>query len=270
MIEKIYKTKSGNIHYWISNKIDNTKYTLVFLHDLALDHQIFNKQIKYFEDKLNILAWDAPGHAASRPFSFNFSLKDEADWLHEIIENEKIEKPIIIGEATGGYVAQIYAHKYSNSIKGLISIDSTPLQKKYYSSIRLFLLNQIDFLYKISPWNALVETQSDITSKSVYGRDIAKDMMKEYDGNKKYYVALNDYGNKIVVDAIKDNISYSIKCPALLICGLKDNGFSLKVNKKWHEDSGIPIRLIKGAGRHSNMDSPRQINAYIEGFVDSL
>ena len=37
MIEKTYATPKGDIHYWISEKITNKQYTLVFLPGLTAD-----------------------------------------------------------------------------------------------------------------------------------------------------------------------------------------------------------------------------------------
>ena len=85
MIEKIHSTRCGEIHYYI-NKIEREEKTLVFLPGLTADHRLFDKQIEYFEDKYNVLVWDAPGHASSWPFSFDFSLADKATSLIEIMD----------------------------------------------------------------------------------------------------------------------------------------------------------------------------------------
>jgi len=56
--------------------------------------------------------WDAPGHAASWPFAFDFDLMDKARWLDGILEQEGITKPVIVGQSMGGYVGQAYAQTY--------------------------------------------------------------------------------------------------------------------------------------------------------------
>ena len=63
MVEKIYKTPLGAIHYWV-NIPDINKITLIFLPGLTADYRLFEKQIEYFENKYNVFVWDAPGHAA--------------------------------------------------------------------------------------------------------------------------------------------------------------------------------------------------------------
>ena len=95
MIEKIHKTRCGDIHYWISDTVNNDNVTLMFLPGLTADHRLFEKQIEYFESKCNVFVWDAPAHADSWPFSFDFTLKDKAVWLNEIIDNENISDTVI-------------------------------------------------------------------------------------------------------------------------------------------------------------------------------
>ena len=77
--QEILKTASGVIHYWTSES-DPGKQTLVFLPGLTADHHLFDKQIEAFEKEFDLLTWDAPGHAASRPFRLDFSLMDKAVW----------------------------------------------------------------------------------------------------------------------------------------------------------------------------------------------
>ena len=110
MIEKVYSTPCGVIHYWVSDNTDNNDISLVFLPGLTADHRLFNKQIEYFEGKHNVLVWDAPGHAASWPFQLNFTLMDKAKWLAEILKTEGMKRPVIVGQSMGGYVGQALQH----------------------------------------------------------------------------------------------------------------------------------------------------------------
>ena len=96
MKESTYQTPCGTIHYWSSIlSLDTT--TLVFLPGLTADHRLFDKQVEHFVEKYNIIVWDAPAHASSWPFRFEFDLFDKAKWLNGILEKEEIIKPIIIG-----------------------------------------------------------------------------------------------------------------------------------------------------------------------------
>ena len=68
MKEKTHHTRCGTIHYWASVP-NQDAITLVFLPGLTADHRLFDKQIQYFEDKYNVIVWDAPAHASSMAVS---------------------------------------------------------------------------------------------------------------------------------------------------------------------------------------------------------
>ena len=146
MTEKIFETNLGSIHYWI-NEIDNNKSTLIFLSGLTADHRLFEKQIEFFESKFNCIVWDAPAHGKSRPFKLEFSMEDIATYLYKILEIEKIENGIFIGQSLGGYIAQVFMELYPNFASGFVSIDSCSLKRKYYTQLEISLLKKTKWMY---------------------------------------------------------------------------------------------------------------------------
>lgn len=270
MIEKTYGTKSGTIHYW-TNEIKADDPALVFLPGLTADHRLFDKQIEYFEEKSNVFVWDAPGHAASWPFAFDFDLADKARWLDEILKKEEIHSPIIIGQSMGAYVGQMYAQLYPEKLKAFISIDSAPLQRKYYTGVELWLLKKMEPVYYYYPWKSLLKSGTNGVAVTEYGRQLMHEIMMTYDGDKKRYAELSGHGFKMLADAVEKKLPYEIKCPALLICGEKDKaGSCIRYNKAWHEDTGIPIEWIENAGHNANTDKPEVINHLIEKMLNGV
>jgi len=270
MIEKTYETKSGTIHYW-TNTINEDKPTLIFLPGLTADHRLFDKQIEYFEEKCNVFVWDAPGHAASWPFEFDFDLTDKARWLDEILTTENIHYPVIVGQSMGAYVGQMYAQIYPEKLKGFISIDSAPLQRKYYTGAELWLLKKMEPVYYYYPWKALLKSGTNGVAVTEYGRKLMHEIMMTYDGDKKRYAEISGHGFKMLAEAVEKELPYEIKCPALLICGEKDKaGSCIRYNKAWHKNTGIPIEWIGGAGHNANTDKPEIINELIEKTIKQL
>lgn len=271
MTEKTYKTNCGTIHYWIGNEGKSNSPALVFLPGLTADHRLFDKQIEYFENKYNVFVWDAPGHAASYPFEFSFSLSEKAKWLDEILSTENINNPVIIGQSMGGYVGQAYAELFPEKLKGFISVDSAPLQRKYLTGIELWLLKRMEPVYKHYPWKSLLKSGTNGVAVSEYGRKLMYDMMMTYNGNQERYAKIAGHGFKILAEAIEADLPYEIKCPALLICGEKDHaGSCIRYNKAWNKNAGIPLIWIKNAGHNSNTDAPKEINKLIEEFVTQI
>lgn len=268
MDEKIYKTALGDIHYWIS-WIDCENVTLVFLPGLTADHRLFDKQIEYFENKYNVFVWDPPAHGASWPFSFEFDLMDKAKWLDDIFEQEDIRYPVIVGQSMGGYVGQAYAELYPDKLKGFVSIDSAPLQRKFVTGLEIHLLKKMESVYYYYPWKWLLKSGTNGVAVSEYGRELMHDIMMVYDGDKKRYAQISGHGMKMMAEAMEKDLPYEIKCPGLLICGEKDMaGSAIRYNKAWHKETKIPIAWIKGAGHNSNTDKPEVVNELIERLIE--
>ena len=80
MNEKYISTEQGKVYYWVSEKWDTNNDTLFFFHGLTADHTMFDKQTEYFDNKFNLIVWDAPCHGKSRPYS-NFSFENTRIFL---------------------------------------------------------------------------------------------------------------------------------------------------------------------------------------------
>lgn len=212
-----------------------------------------------------------PGHCASWPFSFDFDLADKAGWLDDILRQEEITKPVIVGQSMGGYVGQAYSEAYPEKMKGFVAIDSAPLQRLYMSSMEVWMLKRMEPIYRYYPWKTLLKVGTDGVAETEYGRKLMREMMLVYVDDRKRYAKLAGHGFRIVAEAVEKNLSYEIKCPALLICGERDKaGASVRYNKAWHNNTGIPLEWIKAAGHNSNTDRPEQVNSLIEKLVSGL
>lgn len=262
--EKQYPTPSGIIHYF-TNEIRPERRALVFLPGLTADHRLFEKQIPFFANRYNILVWDAPGHAFSRPFSLDFALSDKARWLHEILSAEGIRQPILVGQSMGGYVSQMYLELFPGEVDRFVSIDSAPLKRKYMTSAELWLLSRMEPMYRLYPWKALIKAGSDGVADTTYGKKLMHQMMQQY--SPKEYAALAGHGYRMLANAVALNRPYEIPCPCILICGEHDRAGSAKsYNKRWAKTEGLTIHWIPNAGHNSNTDCPDEINQIIEDF----
>lgn len=267
MTEKTYITSLGAIHYW-TNEIASSRQTLVLLPGLTADHRLFDKQVETFQDEYNVLVWDAPGHAASRPFSLTFTLEDKARWLHDILQEEGIENPIFVGQSMGGYVSQMYLQLFPGEIAGFVSVDSAPLQRKYMANWEIWSLKHVEPIYKWYPWKALIRDGARGCAETEYGRKLMVEMMSTY--QQAEYAALCGHGYRMLAEAVERDLPYQPTCHVLLICGEKDKAGSAKrYNLRWAQTEGYRLEWILGAGHNSNTDKPEQINALIRDFAVS-
>ena len=268
MTEKTYETACGTIHYW-TNEVRPEKTTLVFLPGLTADHRLFGRQFEAFDKEFNILTWDAPGHAASRPFRLDFSLMDKAVWLHEILQKEGTSHPVLIGQSMGGYVSQCFMEKFPGEAAGFVSIDSAPLKRQYVTAAEIWALKRTEPMYRAFPWKTLRNLGINGCSKTEYGRMLMEKFIDSY--TKDEYCRLAGHGMKILAEAMEADLPYVIDSPAILICGEKDQAGSAKrYNRRWAKKEGLPIFWIKDAGHNSNTDKPDEVNRIIRDFVRTL
>jgi len=268
MKEKTFKTPKGTIHYW-TNEISRGRTALVFLPGLTADHRLFDRQTEAFENEFDVLVWDAPGHAASRPFDLDFTLMDKAAWLYSILENEEIKHPVLIGQSMGGYVSQCFMEKYPKEAAGFISIDSAPLKRCYVTGAEIWALRRTEPMYRAFPWKTLRKLGINGCSTTEYGRSLMEKFIDPY--TKDEYCRLSGHGMKMLADAMAADLPYAIDCPAVLICGEKDSAGSAKSYcRRWAEKEGLPLFWIKGAGHNSNTDRPEEVNSIIKDFVLGL
>ena len=149
---KIYDS-IGNIAYWRSDVLDLSRDTLFFLHGLTGDHTMFEQQFSTFEEHYNIIAWDAPAHGESRPYS-DFTYENAANGLKKILDECGIHMVVLIGQSMGGFIAQAFICRYPEMVKGFVAIDSTPYGD-YYSKSDIWWLRQIEWMSKLFPTKLL-------------------------------------------------------------------------------------------------------------------
>lgn len=268
MEHKQFPAPGGAIHYWVSGGNPSAQW-LVFLPGLSADHRLFGKQLEYFSRRYNCLVWDAPAHGQSRPFPMNFTMADMADWLHEILRQEGVEKPVLVGQSLGGYIAQVYMDRHPDFVSGFVSIDSCSMSRKYYSWWELALLKRTKWMYLAIPWKLLLKWGIWGTAETKYGRQLMTDMWADYD--RQGFCDLADFGYRILAQAVEAKPEYTITCPVLLLCGKKDKAGSAKdYNRRWTKVDGHPLVWLERSGHNSNTDEPERVNALIEDFLKKL
>lgn len=264
-----YQTADGAVSYWIDAAAGEGVPWLVFLPGLTADHTLFNDQMAFFAGKLRCFVWDAPAHGASRPYPLSFTMDDYARILHEILRAEGIERPVMVGQSLGGYVAQAYLDLYPGSLQGFVSIDSAPLKRKYYPTWEVKALRHTKGMYQSMPWALLRAWGCAGVATTERGRAGMRAFMDSY--TKQEYVALAAHGYRMLADAIEAERRYDIDCPALLLCGERDQAGDVRpFNRKWAAGEDLPLVWVPDAGHNSNVDAPEFVNAQIEGFVDAL
>ena len=266
MDSKAHQTESGTVCYWVDSSAGLEAPWLVFLPGLTADHTLFDAQMAHFSGKLNCFVWDAPAHGQSRPYPLDFTMDDCAAILESILQAEGAERPVLIGQSLGGYVAQAYVDLFPDEVAGFVSIDSAPLKRKYYPTWEVKALRHTKGMYQAIPWMLLKPWGARSAAVTETGRANMRYFMDSY--TKDEYCELAAHGYRMLADAVEADRAYDIGCPAILLCGEKDHAGDVKAfNRKWASGEGIPLVWVPDAGHNSNVDNPDFVNAQIERFL---
>ncbi len=264
MEHKSIQSARGEVHYWISRSEKHSK-TLVFTHGLTANHEMFEKQVEFFKQSYHIIVWDVPLHGLSRPYT-DFSYRNCAEELHAILEAEAIEKVVLVGMSMGGYPSQMFGAMYPERTQGFVALDTTPFGLAYYSKSDIWWLKRVGAM---AGWfsNAMLRiSMAKSVSRTQYSHDKMITMLKPL--TKEDIVTQMDIAYR---GFIQENQDVSFGFPVLILLGEHDKtGKVQSYCKRWAQNTGYPLVIIKDAAHFSNGDNPRQVNAAILEFIQTL
>lgn len=262
MLEHVYKSCRGEVHYWTGESFDSTRFTLVFLHGLTANHTLFDRQIDFFAEKYNVLVWDAPAHGKSRPYE-DFTYPNAADDLNGILDEQKISSAVMIGQSMGGYVIQSFLLRYPSRVAAFIAIDSCPYGESYYSKSDKWWLKQVEWMAHLYPLGMMKKAVAKQCTTTEYGYHNMLSALEPYGKQELCHLMGIGYAG-----FLSDNRDMEIKCPTLLLVGEKDKtGKVLTYCQAWTKKTGFPLVVIKAAAHNSNADNPDAVNKEIEAFL---
>lgn len=262
MEEKIYTSPRGAVHYWLKRNANSEKPCLVFLHGLLADHTLFEKQLEYFGRSHTVLAWDAPAHGKSRPYA-PFSCARAAEDLKAILDLEGLESCVLLGQSMGGFVCQSFLLRWSDRVSGFVGIDTCPYGEGYYSASDRWWLRQVGWMARLYPDGVLRRSVAKNATKTPYAYENMLRSMAVYP--KDELCRLMGIG---MAGLLEENQNMEISCPVLIIMGEEDKtGKVRRYDRQWHERTGFPLYIVKGAGHNANLDQWEAVNRRMEQFL---
>lgn len=98
---------------------------IVFVHGALSDHTAAARQLETFSDTYTAIAYDLRGHGrTTNPQHSPYSIDQLAEDLHAFITALGLERPVLCGVSMGGMVAQVYASRYPDHLRGLVLADT--------------------------------------------------------------------------------------------------------------------------------------------------
>lgn len=193
---------------------------VVLLHGWGQNIQMMKGIGDALQESNRIIIVDLPGYGQSEEPTYEWEVKDYVECIHTLLDNLKIEKPILIGHSFGGKIALLYASKYP--VEKLVCLAS-PYKKQ---------IKELSLKQKVLK-----------TAKKIPGLNKLEGFAKKHIGSTDYRNA-SEMMRKILVNTVNLDITEEvkkIKCPTLLIWGTMDAAVPI-------QDAYDLEKLIKGSG----------------------
>ena len=103
---------------------DPKRKTLVLIHGLGLNQDVWAWQISLFKKNYNILIYDLLGHGDSKDPENEISLTLFADQLSAIVDYLDIKKAALVGFSLGSMISRKFASLHPSKVEGLVLLNS--------------------------------------------------------------------------------------------------------------------------------------------------
>jgi len=244
----------------------NKGLDLIIIHGLFGMSDNWNVLGKKFSKYCKVHLIDLRNHGRS-PHSDDFNYEVMCGDILEYMEDNNIEKPIILGHSLGGKVAMKFAFTYPEKIEKLIVADMSP--RRYDTD---FHQNLLSTLYRLPLDNfekreeidkLLASTYKDKGMRLFLLKNLYRNEKKEFAWRFNIDVLLEKVNNIQEADFVKEICDV----PTHFIRGGNSNYITtedeLIINKHFSDCS---IATIEGAGHWLHAESPERFYDEVMGF----
>lgn len=250
------------LHYWLGGASD--KPLVILTHGATVDHRMFEAQYALLLGSYRVLTWDMRGHGQSRPMGEAFTVERAVADLVAILEHigAGTEQVILVGQSTGGYVAQEFVFRYPERVSALVMADCICITLPI-SWVDSLTLKSTPLLLRLYPYSLLLKQSVEGSAITPAARAYLYEAMSAIP--KADYVKIWTG----IANCLHAEPNYQITQPLLLIRGEQDAlGNIAKDASRWvARDPHAEYVIIPNAGHMSNMDNPTAFNEAMLEFL---
>lgn len=250
------------IHYWVEGSKD--KPAVVMIHGATLDHHMFDTQIASLLGDYRVVTLDMRGHGDSRPMGRAFTVPEAVDDLAAILDELGVHCAILLGQSTGGYVAQEFFFRFPSRVQALIMVDCICITLKisYFDTL---MLNMTPALLAMYPYKMLKRQTAAKSAIEVHVQAYIEQAVSRL--SKEDFITIW----KGIARCLHYEPNHRITCPILLVRGEHDKlGNIAKSALEWVIRDHCQYVIIPDAGHCSNSDNPRFFNNVLLKFLNEL
>lgn len=234
------------------------KKTIIILYGWGGNPQSWQKVAEQFiKNNYHVEVPYIPGFDENNPIDKPYKLENYTKWLLQFINQNKINKPIVIGHSNGGRIAAYFAAKQLSRVEKLILVGAAGIPPK--NKLKKLVFQSISQVGK-----SIFKTLKD-EKLSLWARKILYKLAGESD-----YLNASPGMKKTMINLISHDLTEDftkIKCPTLCIWGRHDSYTPLWMGERINQLIKPSQLKIIDNGRHGlHLTHPEKLSQLIIKF----
>ncbi len=234
-------------------------HAVLFVHGAGGNGHVWVELMAQLADVHSPVAIDLPAHGRSGGLLAAGSIEEYCDIVDKFIEITQFKPFVLIGHSMGGAIAQVYALKYPQKLKGVV-LSST--------GARLRVLPETLELWK----QASMGRPVNVHTRVAYSEKTPMDIVRKGWGEQRKTDPRVRLGDLLACDrfdymeAVKE-----ISVPTLVLCGTDDVVTPPKYAEYLHRQiPGARLVMIPDAGHVTYFEQPTAMAHAIRDFLAQL
>ncbi len=241
-------------------------FPIILLHGFAEDHHIWKYQVAALNTDYTVIVPDLPGSGLSPLPKEEMSMELLADFVLEIMQQEQLQKIILIGHSMGGYATLAFAEKYETNLAAFSLVHSSAYEdddikkENRRKSIKLIQNDGKEVFLKAMIPNLYSES-SKKTKQDEMAEHLTNALQISSDSLQAYYMAMINRPSRI-------SVLQKTPLPVQFVIGTEDNAVPFSQSL---QQSAIPkmakVDILRDIGHSGMVESPAQLNAMLNSFL---
>lgn len=273
MQDQYVKVGNINTRFWASG---NEGTVVLLIHGLGGSVENWMYNINALAQHHRVYAIDLAGFGRSDKNQTLTSFSEYAQFVHEFMEVQHINKASLVGHSAGGGVTLQFAIQFPDRIEKMVLVDSAGLGKEIRRLVRFLSLPLIGELLSIPSRKGTAQ----LLKLYVYDPSLITDEIVEIfyqlallPGAQKAFLSclrgnVNFFGlRNVAIRPIMDNLA-GITAPMLVIWGKQDN--TLPAAHAYVAKERIPdteLHILDPCGHIPQMECPEDFNTLLLEFL---
>ena len=241
-------------------------FPIVFGNSLLFDHRMWAQQVETLSSRYRCITYDFLGHGGSSVGAEGYSLEDEAENLHALMEQWGASPAHIVGLSMGGMVDMRLALAHPQDVRSLALLDTSAEEEL---AERRPQYEGMAAMAKAQGPQAVV----DAVLPLMFSQAFIQGQPQALAHQRQQFLAVNTEGLELATQAVARRTSVlekisQIKAPTLVIVGSED--ISTTPEKAQHiveAIAGARLETIAGSGHMTAIEQPERISQLLSEFL---